>query len=210
MKQTLIVAALAIFTLSACSSSGPKKLNVERNYTVKDQKPDPAPEWVDSLGSYRDDHKDFTYYLGESGAVSDRTAGCEEAKMRANAKIAGEVSTYIENKVASFQGGQLHVDENAPTNPGQASHFAQLLKSKTMAMLHSVREDGTFWQKKQNNDNKNFFYECSVLQRISNTDLATLVRNASNAAPTLVENPEAKKEVMNALHDVKDFQPSNK
>jgi hypothetical protein len=200
MKKVLVAGVVMVAVIAGCSSAG-KKLDVEKNYKVVDRNPDPVPTWVDAMNDYQDAHKGNAFYIGESGAVSDRIAGCEEAKMRGNEKIAAEVATYIESKVASFNGGQLHVDENNPTNPGMASHFAQLLKSKTMAMLHNVKEDGHFWEKRQSKDNQQYFYECQMLLKISDNDLAQLIRNAANKAPTLVENPEAKKEVMNALHD---------
>jgi hypothetical protein len=200
MKKVLVALVVLSSVVVGCSSAG-KKLDVEKNYKVVDRNPDPVPTWVDAIGEYQDAHKGNTYYIGDSGSVSERVAGCEEAKMRGNEKIAAEVSTYIESKVASFNGGQLRVDENNPNNPGMASHFAQLLKSKTMAMLHNVREDGHFWEKRQNKDNQQYYYQCQMLLRISDTDLAQLIRNASQAAPNLIENPEAKKEVMNALHD---------
>lgn len=210
MKKVLVAFIVMAVVLVGCSSAG-KKLEVEKNYKVVDRNPDPVPNWVDSVGEYQDAHKGAAFYIGESGAVSDRIAGCEEAKMRGNEKIAAEVATYIESKVASFNGGQLHVDENNPNNPGMASHFAQLLKSKTMAMLHNVKEDGHFWEKRQSKENQQYFYECEILLRIADTDLAQLIRNASSSAPTLIENPEAKKEVMDALHgeDGSGFHHSN-
>jgi hypothetical protein len=161
----------------------------------------PPPVWIENFGEYQDSKKDSgrVYFVGESGAVNDRLMGCDSAKMRANEKISQEISTFIDSKMAEFSSGQLRVDENNPVNPGLANDFSKLLKSKTMSMLHGVRDDATFWLQKKNTAKEGNFYECSKLVSLERKALDQLIQKAGSEATKLIQNPEAHKQTIDAL-----------
>lgn len=202
MNQKWLAAAGVALLTQACGS-GPKKLDVEQRTDIKiiQASQNPPPAWIDNFGEFQDSKEKSgrVYFVGESGAVNDRLMGCDSAKMRANEKISQEVATFIDGKMAEFSSGQLRVDENNPVNPGLANDFSKLLKSKTMSMLHGVRDDGTFWLQKKNTTNDGTFYECSKLVSLERKALDQLIQKASREATKLIQNPEAHKQTIDAL-----------
>lgn len=197
--------------LSACSSTPNRSVEVpvakeERDYIVKERNPDPAPDWVRDFSKWKRERegKQYQYFLGESGDVNDRIAGCDIATLAAKRRIAQQVAEFITNKIAANKQGQLAIDPNESQDPGMRRAFEDQIAGKSMAFLSGTKEYGTFWELRDYskvNGHKRVF-NCSVLVMISDRDLQQALQRSSTRAPEVVEDTEAKAAVKEALKNI--------
>ena len=209
-----IIFCTFVLALTACSTTN-KSVNVPvdstpPDYVVKERNPDPAPDWIRDFSKFKreNDGHGNSYFLGESGDVNDRIAGCDVAALTAKKKIAQQIAELITNKIAADKQGRLAIDPNDSSDPGLKRGFEETVAGKSIAFLSGVREFGTFWELRdysKSNGNKRVF-NCSTVVAISNRDYQAALLRSSQKAQDIVEDADAKAAVKEALKDVdKDF-----
>jgi len=152
MRGLLVLGFCILF--AGCSSA-PTNKSVEvavqkddKDYVVKERNPDPAPDWISDFSKFKRENegKGNSYFLGESGDVNDRIAGCDVAALEAKKKIAQQIAELISNKIAANKQGKLAIDPSDSNDPGMKRAFEDQLAGKSIAFLSGVREYGTFWE----------------------------------------------------------------
>ena len=208
MKLLLVISMLVI---AGCSSAPRSSVDVpviktEPDYLVRERNPDPAPEWMRDFGKYKreNDGKGQTYYMGESGDVSDRIAGCELSDLEAKKKISQQIATLITDKIAATKAGQLVIDKDNPNDPGLRKHFENTVAAKSMAFLSGVKQYSTYWEERDYSavGGKKRVYNCSTVLMIDDKNLQSALQRASQKTTEVVEDPEAKSIVKEALKDI--------
>lgn len=176
------------------------------DYLVRERYPNPAPTWASDFATFRqkNDGKGYFYFLGESGAVSDRIAGCDLASLEAKKKIAQQIATLISDQIATTRAGQLVIDKDNPDDPGMRKHFESTVASKSMALISGVKEFGQYWEERDYSagGGKKRVYECQSVVAISGDDMKTALRRAAGQTPQVIEDAEAKSVVKEALKDI--------
>ena len=178
----------------------------QAGYVVRERNPDPEPSWARDFGKFKRDHdgKGTTYFMGESGPVDDRIAGCDIADLAAKKDIAQEIAELISDKIATDKQGRLAIDPTNSNDPGMKRAFEERLAGKSIAFLSGVRNYDTYWERRdysKSGGNKRV-YECSVVVTISNKDMEEAIRRSSRHAESVIEDPDAKAAVTAALKDV--------
>ena len=201
--------------LAGCATTTNKSVNVptetnQSDYIVKERNPDPAPEWIHDFAKWKreNDGKGSSYFLGESGDVNDRIAGCDIAALQAKKRIASQIAELISNKIASNKQGRLAIDPNDSNDPGIQRAFEDQVAGKSIAFLSGVKEYGNYWEHRdysKTNGNKRVF-SCVTLVVISDKDMQAALKRGSQKAQEIVEDPGAKAAVKESLKDIdKDF-----
>jgi hypothetical protein len=190
-----IISVIALI-LSACASVTNKSVEVpvsktESDYIVKERNPDPAPDWIKDFARWRDQNngKGKSYFLGESGEVNDRLAGCDVAALTAKKKIAQQIAELISNKIAADKQGRLAIDPSDSNDPGLKRAFEDQIAGKSIAFLSGVKEHGTFWEHRdysKSNGHKRVF-NCATVVAISDQDMQVAIKRGSQKAQDVVE-----------------------
>lgn len=210
MKKLIIVPIIAVIagcaTSQRTSTDIPVTKSEQPDYLVRERYPNPAPAWASDFASFRqkNDGKGSFYFLGESGAVSDRIAGCDLSSLEAKKKIAQQIATLISDKIATTRAGQLVIDKDNPEDPGMRKHFENTVAGKSMAFLSGVKEFGQYWEERDYSagGGKKRVYECQTVVAISSDDMKAALRKAAGQTPQVVEDAEAKAAVKEALKDI--------
>lgn len=212
MKVEYIV--LPIIVLALGCSSGPKvstdipitHRDDQPDYFVRERSPNPAPAWAADFSKFKreNDEKGLTYFLGESGDVSDRIAGCDLADLEAKKKVAQQIATLISDKIAATKAGQLVIDRDNPSEPGLRKHFEETVASKSMAFLSGVKQHGQYWEERDysRGGGKKRVYTCSTVVTIDDKEMQAALRRAANKTEQVQDDPEAKAAVKDALKDI--------
>ena len=206
LSLALLTSALAITAGCATSPNKSAEATETPDYVVRERNPDPAPAWALDFSKFKreKDGKGYSYYLGESGPVDDRIAGCDVAELEAKTKIAQQIAELITSKIATDKQGRLVIDPSNPNDPGMERAFEEQLAGKSIAFLSGVHEYGTYWERRdysKSNGNSRIF-ECSSVVVISNKDMQTAIRRASHHTEDAVQDPDARAAVKEALKDV--------
>ena len=207
--------AFALLALSGCATTGNKSVekpiqNEESDYVVRERVPDPAPAWIQNFPTWKKDNErnGVFYFLGESGDVSDRIAGCDIAALQAKKKISEQIAQLITNKIAADQQGRLAIDPTDSTDSLLKGAFESQLAGKSIAFLSGAREHSTYWERRdysQSNGRKRAF-NCAVVVSISGTDYQAAVSRSRRKAVDMVDETDAKAAVKESLKDLdKDF-----
>ena len=225
MKRIVLVGVLVI--LSACSTVN-KSADVQveslppapvvkesapdsgPDYIVKERKPDPAPLWTEDFSKWKreSDGKGQTYFLGESGDVNDRISGCDMAALTAKKKIAQQLAELISNKIAANKQGRLAIDPSESNDPGLQRAFEEQVAGKSIAFLSGVKEYSTSWELRDYSKSGGHkrVYNCATVVVISDKDMQVALKRASQKTADIVEDPDAKSAVKDALKDIdRDF-----
>lgn len=211
MKLRLISLVGTCFVMSACSSTSNRSVEVPAlaepiDYVVRERNPDPTPDWARDFSAFKksSEGKGDFYFLGESGDVNDRIAGCSVANMNAKKKIAQQIAQLISNKLAEDKQGRLSIDPNDSSDPGMKRAFEEQIAAKSVAFLTGVREQGQFWELRdysRSNGHRRVF-NCSTLVAISDKDLRLAIKRSSQKTTEIVEDADAKAAVSQALNGI--------
>lgn len=180
--------------------------NVEMDYVVKERNPDPSPDWMKDYSKFKrdnDGHGNF-YFIGESGDVSDRIAGCDMANLDAKKRISQELAQLVTHKIASDKQGRLAIDPNDSNDPGMQRAFESNLAAKSTAFLSGAKEYGTFWELRdysKSGGNKRVF-NCAVLVSISEKDMREAYKRTAQRAPEIIEDKAAKEAVTKSMTNI--------
>lgn len=210
MKTKLVLPLIAM--LAGCSSvpkvatEVPVTKNEQPDYVVRDRYPSPAPAWAADFSKFKreNDGKGVTYFLGDSGDVSDRIAGCDLSDLEAKKRVAQQIATLISDKIAATKSGQLVIDKDNSSDPGLRKHFEEVVAGKSMAFLSGVKEYGQTWEERDYSvsGGKKRVYQCSTVVTIGDEDMKAALRKAANKTEQVQEDSEAKAVVKEALKDI--------
>jgi hypothetical protein len=135
--------ALISLILASCSS---RKL--QKDYVVVDSSHQDIPEWVEDLDEWIDDNdedkKKHRYYTYTTDPKNDRQISCELADARAAQQVAQEVSTYINQNLASTISGDPKAKKEKLDQ-----YVEETLVKKVKANLVGVRTIKTYWEKRR-------------------------------------------------------------
>ena len=209
MKRHQTLLTLGLILVQACASSpkggsdSPSRKDIEPDYVLRERSPEDTPAWARDFPTFRDSQagKGLHYYLGESGIVSDRIGGCEFADLQSKRRIAQQVASLITSKVGSTRGGQLFADVNGVEGSSLRRHFEDTVAGNSLAFLTGVRQQAVYWEARDysKTGGQREVYLCSVLSVISDQDLKDTIRRTGKGAPEVVEDPEAKSVVKEAI-----------
>jgi len=208
--KTIILGIGGALLITACSST-PTSVNlpvtgVERDYIVTDRNPENVPEWMKDFGKFKreNDGKGQTYFLGASGDVSDRVVGCDVASLDAKKHISQQIASLITEKIATSKSGMLLIDKDNPNDPGLRRHFEGTVGGKSMAFLSGTKEYSTFWEERnyEKGGGRKRVYSCNIVVTIDDQSLTNALRHTASQTTQVVEDPEAKKAVKEALKKV--------
>jgi hypothetical protein len=170
---------LALFTIILASCSSRK---LQKDYIVVDSSHQDVPEWVEDLDEWIDDTDDDAkrsrYYIYTSDPKNDRQISCELADARAKNQVAGEVSTFIKQNLASTISGDPKARKEKLDQ-----YVEETLVKDVQANLVGVQTVKTYWEKrrfqkelgaKKNKD----AYTCTKLIRVSKKNLKKLFKIA--------------------------------
>jgi hypothetical protein len=192
MKLTSLTLLLILSV--ACSSR-----SLQRDYVVVDSSHQDIPEWVEDLDEWIDDEQDdkkkSRYYVYTSDPKNDRTISCELAEARAGSKVAGEVSQFIKQTIASSIEGDPKSKKKA-----LEQYIEEDLVKEVQAKLVGVKVLKTYWEKrrfqkdlgaKKNKD----AYTCTKLLKISKKNLKRLFKMSYAKMEKKATNAELKAKV---------------
>lgn len=210
-KKYALLPMIAI--LAGCSSAPPISTEIpitrnsdEPDYRVRERSPNPAPQWAKDFSKFKreNESKGSSFFLGESGDVSDRIAGCDLSDLEAKKKVAQQIATLISDKIAATKAGQLVIDKDNPQDPGMRKHFEDVIAGKSMAFLSGAKEYGQYWEERDYSQGggKKRVYTCMTIIEIGDKDLQAALRRAANKTEQVVEDTEAKAVVKEALKDI--------
>jgi len=206
-----LMVLIAVLFMVGCSSTPPAPdvpvmKETERDYIVRDRNPEPAPDWFRDFSKFKRDidGKGMSYFMGESGDVSDRIAGCSMADLEGRKKIAQLIAYLITSKIATSRSGMLVIDKDNPNDPGLRHHYEEQLAGKTLAFLSGTKEYGVYWEERDYSKvgGKRRVYNCAVALSIDDKSLTEALRRAAQKTTEVIEDKEAKAAVKEALKDI--------
>lgn len=213
MKKYIGLAILVM--LGACSTAPRTAINepvadIQKDYIVTDRNPDVVPDWAKDFSKFKreNDGKGQTFFIGESGDVADRVAGCDVGSLQAKKAIADQVASLIESKLAATKSGRLFIDRDNAEDPGMHVGIQQDIAAKSMAFLSGVKEYGQFWEERNysKGGGKKRVYQCTVAVTIDdrslNEAMRMAVRGLANNPPKVVEDEIAKAQLKEDLKDL--------
>lgn len=214
-KHLVVIKLIVISLVVSCGSSKIKEReheNIKRIYEVRDASANIRPGWIEDAEIWAKENADldtkkFRFFSYESTVQKERGIACSIAKSKVRAQIAGEISTFIEEKLAEQKEGPSAIDLNAPETSGMRQFVETSLANKTMAMIHGAAIIKKYWEQrkylKDLGSKLDFIgYTCSVLIRMEQEKLAELIDKAGQLVQAEVADPEIKEKVKNALKDI--------
>jgi hypothetical protein len=210
-SKNMKLLTISMILAQGCSSTPKSSVDVpvtdlELDYVVRGRNPNPAPEWVKDFAKYKSEHsgKGFQLFMGDSGDVSDRAAGCDLAELDAKKRIANQIATLITNNIASSKAGKILVDKDNPNDPDLRNHFESTIASKGMAFLSGVKTHGTYWEERDYTKvgGRKRVYLCSSVASIEDLDYQRAVKRSAERASDVVDDPDTKSAVKEALKNI--------
>lgn len=210
-RNWILVSLLSLLSTGGCSTASKSSAEipvdaVERDYVLRERNPDPAQDWIRNWSKFKRENENHgnNYFVGESGDVSDRVAGCNLAMATGRSKIAQQIATLITDKLAATKAGQLVIDKDNPNDPGMRKHFEQTIASMSEGFISGSKEEDQYWEERDysKGGGKKRVYICKMLVKIDDKSLADALRKAGNKTTDVVEDVEAKAVVKEALKDV--------
>lgn len=168
-----ITLTLISLILASCSS---RKL--QKDYVVVDSSHQDIPEWVEDLDEWIDDNdenkKNSRYYTYTTDPKNDRQISCELADARAAKQVAQEVSTYINQNLASTISGDPKAKKEQLDQ-----YVEETLVKKVKANIVGARTIKTYWEKRRYQKDmgakKNMdAYTCTKLIRVPKKNVKKL------------------------------------
>ncbi len=154
---------------------------VQRNYIVRDRSHEEAPQWSWDFMTFNEQKESSPdrFFVGDSGDVNDRMAGCESAKARARQEIAQEMGTFITSKMSETAEGKAVINKMESSGNGVDRNFASILSSEAKSMLPGVQVVSTTWEERDYSQagGANSVYNCKVLVKLSKKTLEEVVKN---------------------------------
>lgn len=194
MKYKIGALVVTNLLLLACSSGqipsekaqAPQSMPlVQRNFVVRDRSHSEPPLWSYDFMSYSGQVKgDDRFFVGDSGDVNERIAGCDIAKGRARQEIAQEMATFITSKMNESAEGQAVINKMESNSGGIDRKFSSSLSQEAVALLAGVEVVSTSWEERdytQAGGAKQVF-NCKALVKISKRTLEDVVKKTAKKA----------------------------
>lgn len=157
---------------------------VQRKYVVTDRSHEEAPLWSYDFFQFNEGQAQSSdrFFIGDSGDVNDRIAGCESAKARSRQEIALEMGTFISSKMAETAEGQAVINKmESSSNGGIKRDFASMLKQEAMALLPGVQVVSSTWEERDYSKagGTNSVFNCKTLVKINKKVLEDVIKKTT-------------------------------
>ena len=207
MVVTVLVAT-AMSVMSGCATAPKESLVAplvpeKPDFIVRDHYPAKQPEWALDFETFKkvNDGRGLTYFLGESGDVNDRVAGCDLARLSAKRRIAEQIAELVMSRIGSARTGVLLIDKDSQAPSGLGSDFQELIATESIAFLTGVQEYGKSWEERDYSisGGKKRVYLCSTVITIDDPHLKEAIRRTGKQVGAALSDPAAKKLVDSAF-----------
>lgn len=215
LMSLLLILSLAV----ACSSKKKVKdvdnsATIARDYEVRDASSTVRPGWIEDAEVWTAqenmDTKKYRYFAFETEPKVNREIACNLAKANVRSNIAAEITTFIQQSLATSTEGQAAIDPNNPRTQAMRDYVSNTLAERVQSLIHGAAVIKTYWEKRNYMQKlgakKDYIgFTCAALVRM---DAARLEAAINKASEDLVEkaDPELKDNVKKALENLdKDF-----
>lgn len=208
--------ALCLLGLWSCSSA-PKDpqaaspavaVSETPDYALRGRYPTQVPSWATDFETFKrtNDGKGLTYFVGESGDVNDRIAGCELAELSAKRRIAEQIAQLIMSRIGSGKSGVLSTDKDSRSSENLGTDFQDVVAGESIAFLTGVQEYGQYWEERDYSmtGGKKRVYLCQSLVTIDDAHLREAIRRTGQRVGSSLADPEAKALVDSAFKKLDD------
>ena len=172
-------------------------------YITRVQYPKEQPKWSEDFEKFKrnNDGKGTTYFMGESGDVNDRVAGCELAGLMAKRRISDQIAQKVMSKIGSAKTGTLALDKDSRAMSSLGSDFQDMVASESTAFLIGVQEYGKFWEERDYTPSggRRRVYECQVIVTMDDAHLKDAIRRIGQTVRNTVSDNDAKNLVDSAF-----------
>lgn len=223
MKTILL--AMILVSLASCGSSDKEETaeekkesrikervheGIQREYVVRDSNSDRRPGWIEEPQYFAKerygDADQYRYFAYETDPKLNRDVACKQAAAQARADIASEITSFIDQSLASAQEGNNSINENDPQMQSLREYVETELVEKVQAVIYGSQVVQKYWERRQYQEDLGAAqdykaFTCAVLVKMESRELAKLVRRAANYTTESVNDPEMKAKVQNALKD---------
>ncbi len=158
---------------------------VQRNFTVRDRSHAEPPLWTYDFMSYSNQVQGSDrFFVGDSGDVNERIAGCDMAKARAKQEIAQEMATFITSKMSETAEGQAVINKMEGSNSSLDRKFSSSLSQEAVALLGGVQVMSTSWEERDYTQagGANSVFNCKALVKINKKTLEDVVKKTTQKA----------------------------
>lgn len=217
LKQSLFLIATSLATGQLLGCSSPQRSGIVSDkpvaqdtseYILRARYPEKPPTWALDFESFdrANSGHGVSYYLGESGDVNDRIAGCDLAALEANRKIAELIARYLTSQIGGARTGVLISNKDSAQDDALGSHFQEVVASESLALLTGVREYGHYWEERDYSPSggRRRVYTCEVVVTIDDQHLREAVRRAGGDVARQVSDPDARELVRSAFRRMGD------
>ena len=224
LTKNLIFVTLAA-TIASCSSNqipsekaqSPQSAPlIQRNFVVRDRSHSEAPLWSYDFMSYSNQVQgQDRFFVGDSGDVNDKVAGCELAKGRARQEIAQEMASFITSKMTETAEGQTAINKMDAGSGSVERKFTSVLTQSAVALLGGVQVVSSTWEERDYSQagGASSVINCKALVKISKKTLEDVVKQtvkkAIDQAPAAAQGDLAKSLEGASKQFVNQTSPSN-
>ncbi|MGE0631183.1 MAG: hypothetical protein AB7O96_02155 [Pseudobdellovibrionaceae bacterium] len=191
LKSSLLFGIGAVFVGCASGQVPAEKAQapqsaplVQRNFVVRDRSHAEPPLWTYDFMTYSSSlPPQDRFFVGDSGDVNDRIAGCDMAKARARQEIAQEMATFITSKINETAEGQAAI--NKLEGGGSLERkFNTSLTQDAVALLSGVQVASTMWEERDYSQSggASSVYNCKALVKINKQSLEDVVKQTTKKA----------------------------
>lgn len=215
-----------VLTIAAVGCSSKRKVSevdnsatIKKDYDVRDASSNFRPGWIEDQEQWAEQEKkdeNWRWFAFETEPKVNREIACNLAKANTRADIAGEITTFIQKKLASSQEGQAAIDANNPRTQPLRDFVSTTLAEKVQSLVHGASVTKTYWEKrdyqKEKGAKKNYVgFTCAVLVRMDKEQLKAAVEKAAEEVVQKADDPGTKENVKKALEDIdEDFVKARK
>lgn len=189
-----------LLILASCSSNqipkedkaGPQSAPlVQRKYILRDRSHNEAPVWTYDLMAYElKAPQESKFFVGESGDVNDKIAGCDMAKARAKQELSQEIVTFVKSKMSDSAEGQAVINKLSTGNPALERKFTSLITQESVAMLAGVKVVSTSWEERDYSQTggASSVFVCKALVMMNKKTLDSIIEKATKKASEELAN----------------------
>ncbi len=215
MRTKALLALLIV--IGSCSSSGPKKKEMERvdnketmskDFVVRNASSRYRPTWIEDPIQWAIneelDRKKYRYFSFETDAKGSREMACNLATANAKANVAGEITSFITKNLGASQQGEASIDHNNPEIAPIREYVETTLTEKVQGLIVGASIINTYWEKRNYLEKlgavKNYIgYTCAVLVRMDSQRLDQAMNLAMKEVLGQAGDPDSKETVKKAL-----------
>jgi len=183
---SLLITACAGHSIPQEERAGPQSAKVvQRKYIIRERSHTEPPIWTYDLAAYTTKASaDFVYFVGESGDINDKIAGCDMAKARGKQELSQEIVSFVKTKMSESAEGQAVIDKLNKGNPALERTFKSIVSQESVAMLAGVKIGSTVWEERDysESDGANSVFNCKALVMMNKKFFDNMLEKAAKRA----------------------------